>query len=100
MAAEYGKLSPYYGTEQFGTFLDIMKPRTVPKNKSDTLFRINAVYQYRPDLLANDLYGKSSLWWVFSMRNPNVLQDPIFDFVVGKVIYVPNGPVLFAALGI
>ena len=100
MAAEYSKLSPYYGTNKFGNFLDIMKNRPVPKNKSDTLFRINATYQYRPDLLAYDLYGKSALWWVFAARNPNVIRDPIYDFQIGKVIYIPNGQVLLSSLGV
>jgi len=100
MAAEYTKFSPYYATKQFGTFLDVLEYRDIAKNKSDTVFRINAVYQYRPDLLANDLYGRSALWWVFAARNPNVLRDPIFDFVSGRLIYIPHGPTLMSSLGV
>jgi len=100
MAAEYSKYSPYYTTKTFGNFLDVLNFREIPKNKIDTVFRINSIYQYRPDLLAHDLYGKSSLWWVFAARNPNVLKDPIYDFVSGKLIYVPHGPSLTTALGV
>jgi hypothetical protein len=100
MPAEYNKYSPYFQTETYGTFLDVLSYRPIPKNASDVTFTINAIYQYRPDLLANDLYGRSSLWWVFAARNRNVIQDPIWDFKTGRTIYIPNGKNLFAALGI
>lgn len=96
----YSKLSPYYSTDKFGRFLDVLNYRPIPKSSLDVVFTINAIYQYRPDLLASDLYGKPQLWWVFSARNPNILKDPIFDFFSGQVIYVPNGDNLLAALGI
>jgi len=100
MAAEYSKTSAYATTDRFGRFLDVLNFRSIPKNSLDTVFRINSIYQYRPDLLANDLYGKPQLWWVFAARNPNVIEDPIFDFYAGQIIYVPEGNNLIAALGI
>lgn len=100
MTVEYAKTSPYYTTERFGRFLDVLNFRVIPKNSLDVVFTINSIYQYRPDLLANDLYGKAQLWWVFAARNPNVIKDPIFDFYAGQIIYVPNGDNLTAALGI
>jgi len=100
MPAEYSKYSPYYTTERFGNFLDVMNNRAVPKNSQDRLFKITKFYEYRPDLLASDLYGKSSLWWVFAARNPNVIQDPIFDFKVGTKIYIPDEASLVSSLGV
>jgi len=100
MAAEYSKLSPYYTTEKFGRFLDILNYRTIDKDPLDTQFTINSIYQYRPDLLSNDLYGTSGLWWVFAARNPNIINDPIFDFYAGQIIYIPNKTQLLAALGV
>lgn len=100
MTAEYTKYSPYYSTEKFGNFLDVMAQRPIPKNKLDITFTINRIYQYRPDLLANDLYGKPQLWWVFAARNPNIIKDPIFDFYRGQVIFIPEGTRLMSALGI
>ena len=100
MAAEYSKYSPYYTTKTYSSFLDVLDLRSIPKSKNDTLFRINSIYEYRPDLLAHDLYGKSSLWWVFAARNSNIIQDPIFDFRVGKLIYIPNGQNLLTSLGV
>lgn len=99
MAAEYDKYSAYYTTEKFGRFLDVLSYREVPRNKNDRIFTVNAIYEFRPDLLANDLYGRSSLWWVFSARNPNVIKDPVFDFYRGQVIYLPNNDSLMSALG-
>ena len=55
---------------------------------------------FDPDLLAFDLYGDSSLWWVFAIRNPNAIQDPIYDFQPGVIIYVPQKQNLTTALGL
>jgi hypothetical protein len=54
----------------------------------------------RPDLLAYDLYNDSKLWWVFSQRNPNTLKDPLFDFVLGTWIYLPQYTTLENALSL
>ncbi len=100
MSADYSKFSPYANTKTFGRFLDVLDYRPIPRNANDTAFKINAIYQYRPDLLANDLYGKASLWWVFAARNRNVIQDPIWDFRAGRTIFIPNGQALYSALGL
>jgi hypothetical protein len=63
-------------------------------------WEITAVYNLRPDLLANDLYNDGRLWWVFAQRNPNTLKDPLFDFVLGVKIYIPKENVLKSSLGI
>lgn len=99
-AAQYEKTSPYYTTEMYGQYLDILEYRDIPKLKDDVLFTINKTYQYRPDLLAFDLYGDAHLWWVFVARNPNVLKDPLFDFDIGVGIYIPKKDNIISALGI
>jgi membrane-bound lytic murein transglycosylase MltF len=63
-------------------------------------FTINQTYQYRPDLLAHDLYGDSGLWWVFAQRNPNTLKNPLLDFKEGTLIYLPKISTLKSVLGI
>ena len=98
--ATYSKSSPYYSTGQFGPFLDILNFRDVPKNSADVEYEIDAVYKHRPDLLASDLYGNPGLWWVFATRNPNVLLDPVFDFVPGCVIFIPTKETLVQTLGL
>jgi hypothetical protein len=100
MAAIYKKTSPYYDTKTYGKFLDIIQIRSIPKLPGDVIYVIDSIYERRPDLLANDLYGDSNLWWVFAARNPNAIEDPIFDFVAGRTIYIPTQETLIAALGI
>jgi len=97
----YPSTSPYSSTDVVnGKFLDFMMTRPIPKKPSDVYYKIPAVYQYRPDMLAFDLYGDSRLWWVFAVRNPNRLKDPYFDFVTGLGIYIPTQDTLTAALGL
>jgi hypothetical protein len=97
--AEYSSTSPYYQTGYSQFFLDVMVNRPIPKEDDDLTFTINQTYQYRPDLLAYDLYQTSTLWWVFYQRNPNTLQAPPLDFTVGKIIYLPKISTLKTALG-
>jgi hypothetical protein len=101
MAITYSKASPYYGTNTFGQkFLDLLVYRPIDKQADDVSFTINGTYQFRPDLLAYDLYGDSGLWWVFKARNPNTLDDPVFDFQAGVTIYIPKKTTLVSNLGI
>lgn len=96
----YSKSSPYAKTPSYGFFLDVATLPTIPKNSGDIVFKITAIYRYRPDLLASDLYGDPNLWWVFAMRNPNTIKDPIFDFLPGATIYLPKKETLQTVLGL
>jgi hypothetical protein len=99
MAANYDPTSPYYATGYSQFFLDVMNNRPIPKQTDDQVFKINTTYQYRPDLLAHDLYDNSGLWWVFYQRNPNTLQKPPLDFKANTVIYLPKITTLKSVLG-
>ena len=97
----YSASSPYFNTGVVNNqFLDVMINRQVPMQPSDIYWEITQVYEYRPDLLAYDLYSNSRLWWVFASRNPNRLKDPYFDFVTGVGIYLPKLDLLKQVLGI
>jgi hypothetical protein len=100
MAIAYDSTSPYFETGYSQFFLDVMVNRPIPKEDDDLTFVINTTYQYRPDLLAYDLYQNAALWWVFYQRNPNTLTAPPLDFVVGVQIFLPKMPTLKSALGI
>ena len=99
MSANYGPTSPYYETGYSQFFLDGMVNRPIPKSTDDLLFIINLTFQYRPDLLAFDLYGDAGLWWVFYQRNPNTLTKPPLDFKADTIIYLPKITTLQTALG-
>jgi hypothetical protein len=72
----------------------------VPISGEDILFTITSEYTYRPDLLAHITYGRKELWWVFAQRNLDILKDPVFDFVAGTEIYIPDETSLRTTLGI
>jgi alpha-L-fucosidase len=97
--AQYDSTSPYFETGYSQFFLDTMVNRPIPKESDDLTFTINTTYQYRPDLLAFDLYGIAGLWWVFYQRNPNTLTAPPMDFKAGTLIYLPKITTLKTALG-
>jgi len=72
-------------------YLDIFEPGSVDiSNTTTNNFTIVSKYENRPDVLANDLYGNPRLWWVFAQFNPDILNDPIIDFVSGLEIKVPT----------
>lgn len=90
ISVQYDRNSPYFLTQFYGDFLDIATFPTIPAEFDDVLFTINKTYQFRPDLLAYDLYGDAGLWWVFALRNPNYIEDPIFDMNIGRRIFLPK----------
>lgn len=98
--ATYTNNSPWYITPLKQNYLDILSIRPVSAEPDDFLYTIEPQYTNRPDLLAFDLYGEASLWWVFIQRNLDVLQDPIFDFIPGKKIYIPKNSGLRTVLGL
>ena len=97
--AKYSAKSPYYTTRTTDGYLDVMQNRRIPKYSDDQQYTITQTYQHRPDLLAQDLYDDSELWWVFAQRNPNSIVDPIYDFKTGTAIYLPKISTLKKVLG-
>lgn len=100
MSAKYSKSSPYHGTPNWGQFLDTWVGKTIPADVTDAHYQIDSAYNFRPDLLAFDLYQDSNLWWVFAVRNPDVLVDPLLSFKTGAIIYVPTKATIKSAIGI
>jgi hypothetical protein len=97
--ATYDSTSAYFSTGYSQFFLDVMTNRPIPKQSDDQLMEITQTYQYRPDMLALDLYNNSNLWWVFYQRNPNTLTAPPLDFKAGVRIYLPKITTLRSVLG-
>lgn len=99
-AVTYKRTSPYFNTDTYGFFLDVANIPNIPAAVNDVVYKIDAVYRHRPDLLAYDLYGDAALWWVFAARNPNSIQDPVFDFLPGTTIYIPKKSTVTTILGL
>jgi hypothetical protein len=100
MSVAYQKTSPYYSTPTVGFYLDVWAGITIPPDITDALYQIDSAYNLRPDLLAWDMYKDTNLWWVFAVRNPDTILDPLIDFATGTVIYVPTITTVQRALGI
>lgn len=90
MAIMYKKTSPYYYTGQTSTYLDVWSAPVIPSLSTDGIILLSDRYTHRPDILSQDLYGTPQLWWVFAMRNPDVIKDPIYDLQAGIEIRYPD----------
>lgn len=95
---EYARNSPWFKTKINDSYLEMLTYRPITQNSADTVYVIENQYKHRPDLLAYDLYGDTKLWWIFVHRNRNILKDPIFDFIPGVTIYLPNKTDLQASI--
>jgi len=98
--AEYSNTSPYFATPENNLSLDFFQPRALTAEQDDVSYTVDRIYAHRPDLLAYDLYGTPRLWWVFAQRNPDEIEDPIYDFAPGVTIQLPKLSNLQKDLGI
>jgi hypothetical protein len=89
MAANSKDTSPYALTPIKDFYLDVWVPRSIPKSDFDKIVVIPPQFDQRPDLMSQSEYGTPRLWWVFCMRNPDLIIDPINDFLAGLEIFVP-----------
>lgn len=97
---KYSTASPYAETRINENYLDLYQKREIPQLDDDVTYTIKPQYTYRPDLLAYDLYGSSKYWWVFAVRNMDIIKDPVFDFVAGTTIRLPQKSTLDTVLGV
>ena len=98
--ARYSSTSPYFSTAQNKINLEPLEPRPITAEQDDQSYTIERTYAYRPDLLAYDLYGSPRLWWVFAQRNPDQIEDPIYDFKPGVTIQLPKPANISKDLGV
>jgi len=97
--AQYPSTSPYQLTRIGRNSLEYYIHIPIVGEDNDINYVIQPQYNFRPDLLAYDLYQNSKLWWVFTNRNMEVLKDPIFDFIAGTEIKLPKKSYLDRLLG-
>jgi hypothetical protein len=74
----------------FYTGLNYSKLPKIKKSVLDKSFIITEKYNKRPDLLSYDTYGTPDYWWVFSIRNVDIIKDPINDFITGLEVVIPS----------
>ena len=90
MAQNSKDTSQYSLTPVKNWYLDLWVPRTVTASDHEPIITIPPAFDQRPDLLSQQEYGTPKLWWVFAIRNPDLIIDPINDFIAGIEIYVPS----------
>ena len=98
--AKYSSTSPYFATPQNDINLEPLVRRNFAIEDDDQAYTIERTYAYRPDLLAYDLYGTPRFWWVFAQRNPDQIEDPIYDFKPGVTIQLPKRSNVNSDLGL
>jgi hypothetical protein len=98
--AIYKNTSPYSETDYSKGYLDVITFRNIPESVDDVVYTVPKEYENRPDLLAYDLYNETRLWWVFAVRNKDIIKDPVYDMIPGIVIYIPKLSYLKSTLGI
>lgn len=96
----YPKTSPYSNTPQASWYIGQYAHRTIPRLSGDEYKPITPEFEYRPEKLAKKLYGTEALWWVFMVRNMNVIRHPLWDFKAETQIWMPNASALKQLLGV
>jgi len=83
-----GRYSYGGGTVDFGNRLGWWDRANLPSSESDMSITITSKYAKRPDLLAYDLYGQSTLLWLILQYN-NII-DVNTEFVEGTKLILPT----------
>lgn len=91
-----GRYSQGGSTEIVGNRIGWWERKNFPKSTMDVSIVITKRYAHRPDLVAYDMYGKTSLMWV--VLQYNTILDVMEDFTEGTVIRLPSRSRLFSQL--
>ncbi len=76
----------FYGEQKKLTFDTYLRKKYV-KTGNERVMVLTPGTQYRPDLVAFDVYGTQNLWW--KIMEANGIYD-VYDFVAGKTIILPD----------
>lgn len=96
---QYPVNSAYFNTPQLSWRMGRYVHRVIRPGAGDRTHVIENKHHLRPDLLAHAVYGSAELWWAFASRNMNIIRDPIFDFVSGTQIIIPDPDAVRSARG-
>ena len=80
----------YSNTFQRDFYLDLWQDPGMAFSNNDEKKTIPTKYHLRPDLMATEIYGSPNYWWIFALRNKDILIDPVEDFVAGLEIRIPS----------
>lgn len=83
-------------TVDYGSRLGWWDRTLFPKSHTDITIKITNKYSQRPDAVAYDVYGQSSLMW-FVLQYNNIM-DVSTEFIEGKSIILPSKSRLFTEI--
>jgi hypothetical protein len=75
-----------WGTEKRLAFTTYLR-QPYKRTGSEKVMLITPGIEYRPDLVAFDIYGFPDIWW--KIMEVNGIQD-ILDFKAGRTIFLPS----------
>jgi len=85
--SRYKRQTPiYYGEQRILTFDTYLREEYV-RNGTEKLMVITKGVEYRPDLVAADVYGIAEAWW--RIMESNGMKD-IMEFKTGVTIFLPE----------
>lgn len=87
--ANYNNNSPWAKVPQ-SWYLGYTVPAYMTTADSDKSYTIPTTQNEQPWKLSKELYGSEELYYIFALLNPDLLQDPVYDFVTGLTIQVPD----------
>ena len=77
-------------------FLILRRPLELEKSDGDIFVTVTQDQEKRPDLVAQNAYGDSTLWW--AIYEFNGIRDPLFDLQAGTQLRIPEIERVLAAI--
>jgi hypothetical protein len=78
----------YFTPIKDGKYLDFYQPYDFGPSDDDDFIIVEKRHEFRPYVLAYDLYDNDKLWWTFVILNKDILIDPIRDMREGVILRV------------
>jgi hypothetical protein len=75
-------------TELSAGFLKWWEKNNYKKDPSDIIYKMEAKYENRPDLLSYLFYNDVSLWWLICQYND--ILNPLEELKEGKMLFIPS----------
>lgn len=69
----------------------------IPESDEDTVHKINAGEEFRPDVVAQNQYGDATLYWIILAANH---MKSVFEFKADKVIRLPEITRVYSSSGV
>ena len=84
------KFNPQAFEQSYAKTYHKTAPRTLISESADSdFYEVTSVTENRLDIIANNVYSTSSLWWIIAEANKDILFDPM-NVPRGTVLRIPS----------